>query len=279
MSRALRPSEAPLAGLRRILTAELDEARDALHRGRLSDRRVHDVRKELKRARANLRLLRGALGDAAYHRANRLLRDAARPLTPLRDAKVLADLLAERIERTPSKGTARPYTQLRRRLDRSRRRLRVRLPAAVAAADPKLRAVRARVRALPTSGGRPGELALRLADTYRKARRAFVRAEARPDDEKLHEWRKQVKYLLAQLEVLKTVKPRHTRKLAKRADRLADLLGADHDLAVLEQKLGPRAKSLERDRARLQREAHRIGQRLHRDSPRRFARPYEKRLR
>ena len=278
MSRALRGSEPPLSGLRRILTAELDDARRQLHRGRLSDRRVHDVRKELKRARASLRLLRGALGDAAYRRANRLLRDAARPLTPLRDAKVLVELLDERIARDSSKRATSAYTKLRRRLETSRRHMRVRLPAAVASADPKLRAVRARVRALPTSGAVPGDFAARLADTYRKARKAFVRAQAHPNDAELHEWRKQVKYLLAQLELLEPLRPRRTRKLAKRADRLAHLLGDDHDLAVLEQTLGARDASLARDRTKLQRQAHRLGERLHRKSPRRFARPYEKRL-
>lgn len=47
----------------------------------------------MKWTRAGLRLLREALGEAAYRRLNRLVRDAARPLTPIRDAKVLRDTL------------------------------------------------------------------------------------------------------------------------------------------------------------------------------------------
>jgi CHAD domain-containing protein len=54
-----------------------------------TDRSVHAARKEMKRARAALRLMRASLGDAAYRRMNGQVRDAARPLTPIRDASVL----------------------------------------------------------------------------------------------------------------------------------------------------------------------------------------------
>ena len=37
---------------------------------------------------------------------------------------------------------------------------------------------------------------------YRKARKAGAAAEAKPDDANFHEWRKQVKYLFNQIEML-----------------------------------------------------------------------------
>src|SRR3954471_12662774 len=52
------------------------------------DETVHEVRKSLKRLRALLRLLRHALGPDEYRRENRALRDTARPLGEVRDAKV-----------------------------------------------------------------------------------------------------------------------------------------------------------------------------------------------
>ena len=45
------------------------------------DDSIHEARKELKKARATLRLLRDALGKKAYKRENTALRDAARPLS------------------------------------------------------------------------------------------------------------------------------------------------------------------------------------------------------
>src|SRR5690349_17569591 len=52
------------------------------------DDTVHEVRKSLKRLRALLRLLRHSLGRDEYRRENLALRDAARPLAVVRDAKV-----------------------------------------------------------------------------------------------------------------------------------------------------------------------------------------------
>jgi hypothetical protein len=44
--------------------------------GSISDERAHDARKQLKEARAALRVLRAELGDTVYRRENRVLRDA-----------------------------------------------------------------------------------------------------------------------------------------------------------------------------------------------------------
>jgi CHAD domain-containing protein len=79
--------------VRDVLLEQLDGAVQRLEKHSKSDASVHDIRKELKRARATLRLLRRSIGDAAYHRDNWSIRDAARPLAPLRDATVLVRTL------------------------------------------------------------------------------------------------------------------------------------------------------------------------------------------
>lgn len=57
----------------------------------ISDETVHDVRKVLKKARADLRLLRQGIKEAAYRQENTILRDAGRSLRAPRDAKSLID--------------------------------------------------------------------------------------------------------------------------------------------------------------------------------------------
>src|SRR5919197_2091003 len=57
------------------------------------DEAAHDARKRTKKLRALLRLARPELGDKAYRRENRALRDAARLLSPVRDAWVLVEAL------------------------------------------------------------------------------------------------------------------------------------------------------------------------------------------
>src|SRR6266480_549656 len=90
MSRRSRKSESGTEGILRILYKELKDARADL-RGRaiLSDEAVHGARKRLKAARAALRLVREALGEHHYRRANTSLRNIARPLTQVRDAKIV----------------------------------------------------------------------------------------------------------------------------------------------------------------------------------------------
>src|SRR5262249_3385268 len=54
---------------------------------------VHGVRKRLKKVRALLKLLRNGLGKKLSKRENLRLRDAARPLTEIRDAQALLESL------------------------------------------------------------------------------------------------------------------------------------------------------------------------------------------
>ena len=58
-----------------------------------------------------------------------------------------------------------------------------------------------------------------------------------PTVEQLHEWRKQTKYLRYHLEMLRPIWPERLGELAGEADHMGELLGDDHDLAVLSQML------------------------------------------
>src|SRR4051794_31867359 len=92
-------SEPGAADVGRILRKQVGKALEALNTdGPLADEVVHDARKRLKKARALLRLLREALGPRIYRRENACLRDAGRPLTEVRDAKVLVDTFDELAE-------------------------------------------------------------------------------------------------------------------------------------------------------------------------------------
>jgi CHAD domain-containing protein len=124
-----------------------------------------------------------------------------------------------------------------------------------------------------------------LKDVYRRARAAFADAAADPTIEKLHEWRKQAKYLRYQLEVLRPLWPERMEELATEADRMGDLLEDDHDLAVLRQMLTDDSGSfgdesdretllalIDRRQAELEQEAMLLGDRFFQDRPREFVR-------
>jgi CHAD domain-containing protein len=105
-----------------------------------------------------------------------------------------------------------------------------------------------------------------------------------PTVKKLHEWRKQAKYLRYQLELLCAVWPGMMEPLAGQADHLGDLLGDDHDLAVLRQMLTQHPERfddeeelallfalIDRRREELETEANLLGRWLFQDSPKDFA--------
>lgn len=99
MRMALKQGEPAMRGARRVVIDHIERAIHTLQQHTLADEPLHEARKQMKRTRAGLRLLRDALGETAYRRLNRSARDPARPLTPIRDAKVLRDALANVLQR------------------------------------------------------------------------------------------------------------------------------------------------------------------------------------
>jgi CHAD domain-containing protein len=77
-----------------ILCTQLDDVLEALYGEQpLPDEAVHTMRKQLKKVRAALLLLRPALGSHAFKHENTVCCTAARPFARVRDAKVLLDTL------------------------------------------------------------------------------------------------------------------------------------------------------------------------------------------
>jgi CHAD domain-containing protein len=280
-------SEVGTHAARRTAQHEVKRALEALHVRRVSDDAVHRARKHLKKARAILRLLRPAMGEAAFTRENTALRDAARPLSTARDGKALLDQLEKLVQRYGAPARALPLDPLRRLLQRERKESRRKLlrgPTALRAqratlSDVHRRSSRWRV-------GRHGWSVLGegLKRIYGKGRQGLALARAKRSNERLHEWRKQVKYLWHQLQLLKPLWPGLIGELADQGHQLADYLGDDHDLAVLREKvLGNRelfpqlsmrsalVALIDRCRTELQDKAIVLGERLYEEKPADFS--------
>ncbi len=290
MSFQLKADESVPKGVKRLVGKEIDDAVEALRpRGKGDrDEAVHDARKRLKKVRAALRLVRDEVGEDVYRAENVCFRDLARPLTEVRDAKVLLDTLDGLAEHGGDEVEARTFDGLRRALRANQREVQRRvldeegvLPKIKAA----LKMARRRVKDWPIEKDGWGGVEGGLQWVYKAARDAFAKAQATPAVETLHEWRKQVKYLWRQLQILEPVWPGVMEELADQAHQLADYLGDDHDLVVLRQTLeGDPQKYRDRAavsqvlplidqrRTELERQAAFLGQRLHRDKPRDFVR-------
>jgi CHAD domain-containing protein len=264
---------------------------------------VHETRKAIKRLRALLRLLEHELGRAEYARDSDALRELAQRLAGARDAEVMLATLESLIARHPRTLARRAgVRQLRARLAGEREHMEqmaLGAPTARTIAILELGTLRARIAAwsLPD---RPGmQLVERdMKKLYRQGRKRHQRVLRGKGDQvrAMHEWRKRVKDLRYAAEMLRRRDSRKRRRsderlreLAKRADALGELLGEDHDLAVLAQRLragrqaarqdtwhtGRRTrkallKAIAKRRKTLRKRALRDGARLYRRSPRRL---------
>jgi len=316
---ALLPGEATSAGIRRMALAQADAAIELLGaRGKPDEHAVHETRKALKRLRALLLLLEQELGSEAYEREIAALREIAAGLAEPRDSEVLLATFVALLERHPRRlARRRGVRRLRRRLASERDSTEAHMladEARLAALCGELRAFRARALVWPLrehGGSRlvePG-----LERIYRQGRRRYRQALRGKGDRTIamHQWRKRVKDLRYAAEMLQRRDPwptarngrrgagggesRRLRRLARRADELGEMLGEDHDLALLaervraegKRKRGSRRRSgkpigrrsrrlllklISRRRSRLRGRALRLGERIYRPRPKKFMR-------
>jgi CHAD domain-containing protein len=334
--------ESAAEGLERITLGQLDIAIEQLHRASgdpagagatsasaatapaadgsarangsaaFADEAVHETRKALKRLRALLVLLEGALEPERLARERAVLRDAGSRLGGARDAEVMVATLDALMRRHPRRlGRRRGLVDLRAHLERERVTAAVRAFGGGAEdgqsanghmsehrqVTRELSALRARVRRweLP-AGDLDGVVNAGLERIYRKGRAGFRRASERsPGGSALHHWRKRVKDLRYAAEVLdirdglgarpQTTAAGRLAKLARRADALGEQLGEEHDLALLaslacahkplkQHKRARRAllRAISRRRARLRERVLGAGARIYARKPRRFVR-------
>ncbi|MDY6948602.1 MAG: CHAD domain-containing protein [Pseudomonadota bacterium] len=279
----LRHDAAGLPGVRRILQDWIAAAGDSLHKKRVTDVHIHDARKQLKKARAALRLLRDGIGPSAYRRENTALRDAARPLGVARDSKVLIAALDELVEHHAPASQALKLDRFRRVLRKEQAAARQAITATLINEQRKaLSEASSRVERWRMSGEPWHVIGGGIERVYRGGKKAMQAAAASRTSEDLHAWRKQVKYLWHQLQILEPAWPALLGELAAQAHKLADQLGDDHDLAVLRGKISGNAAAfdtqdrdalvalLDRRRKQLQDRAFRLGARMYAEKPRRF---------
>jgi CHAD domain-containing protein len=272
--------------LRRCAREQLDRAITQLTDGVKDDpvTAVHDARKSLKKARSLMRLGRGTINRAERRRENAALRHAGRTLSSTRDAEVMLQAVDELADRFAGQLPGTTFDAIRQRLEAERDPARQRLleSGLTEQVADELRSVQARVDDWTLRRGAWKALEPGLLRTYRRGRAAFDRARSEPAMENLHEWRKRTKDLWYHLRMLKPVSPGIVGGQADEAHMLADLLGDDHDLAVLRETLETRAGELVVDldavldlidhrREQLQAEAMIVGQRLYAERPKAFA--------
>ncbi len=286
MTFALIPNEAPSSSLRRIVLEQIDGAILQLEREDNLNDGIHEARKHFKRVRAVLRLSRGALPAATYLTENQFFRDQGRILSPVRDSAVYIETIDMLRLRYGQQLSDASFCRLRRSLVEEHGSV-----LRTFASDEQLmssmieRLKGARQRALDWTF-RHSEFSLianGLRRTYRRGLKEKSEAYAQPTTENFHFWRKRVKYLWYQFQILGPLWPALTKVMARECDQLADGLGEEHDLAVLQES--PLVQEMERadkgsadllfaiaarERSRLRRAATPLAERIYVESPNQF---------
>lgn len=243
---------------------------------------VHEARKTIKRMRALARLLRHEIGESEFERTNVSLREAGKRLAGARDATVRVATLKDLRRRFPDELDGEPVQALLARLRLARVQAEDGDPEPAVLADiAEMRSDLLRWNLLEHDSE---ALARGLRSIYRDGRQRYKRvkrSQAR-DPQLMHDWRKRVKGLYYALDMLGAKQVPATAQLTRRADRLGEALGEEHDLWMLasflrrEPKLETHTQELllgliERRRERLRKRALKLGARVYSRKPRRFA--------
>ncbi len=280
MAARFEPGEALRKAFARAAAEEVAAVRQALSGEDDPETAVHRARRAIKRLRALLRLARPALGGG-FKKASSRWRDAGRLLAGGRDAAVVPgtyDKVAEASGGLPAKQVSAIRQKLnggavQGSLDRENGAVAEAVERAGKSMD-KLR--------WPRTGGDLFEGFLR---TQRRLQERRKSARADPHSENLHEWRKRLKDDAAQAGLLRAVLPEALALRREEGKQVAEILGEEHDLAMLQGRLGeltaPRGTKQTRDRlvraiaekrAELSRVALARGEALARPKPKAFAR-------
>ena len=275
---SFKPGEPIHADVKRIVSEELDSAIEHLEgRGEPDrDEAIHEARKNVKKVRGVLRLVRQELG-MTYAVENQRLRGVGRSLSECRDAGAMLEIFEQLSKRQGGDWSARPGIAL----------IRARLMEAksghafadvLSAAGQELRAVRENVKDWPLHTGGFEAIAHGLERTYRNGRRAIRRALDEPSAENYHAWRKRVKDHWYHVRLIGRVCGDALSFYQQDLKDLETYLGDDHNLAVLRQRVAGENdlqffwSAVENDQSTLRSSAVLLGQTIYHDNPAVFIR-------
>jgi hypothetical protein len=234
MSYRLDPAMPLTEGLRQVAFSELEIAHAALATPPERHSGVHSARKCLKRLRSLLLLARLGMPEPVFSNLTERVSGIARGLAPSRDAHALIDAIGK-LERETEKGPGQGPIQSIRGWLQKRRQVAEHNLEGDAAAD----AMRGLLELRPAFAGLAvypdgfDSLADGLRRCYRATRMSFQHAYATDRAKDLHEWRKGVQHHWRQMQLLAPCWPSELSARVEAARSLSQLLGDDHDLAML----------------------------------------------
>jgi CHAD domain-containing protein len=227
-------------GLKRLVTGECEFALDLLAKHD-ADRHevVHELRKSGKKIRSALRLVRDEV--EFYKRENVFFRDLMRHISDIRDAKANIETLDKLYALYEAQLVDDTFRSVRDYLVEMLRDQ----EAVVFDENDVFRHIRGALEKkiediqawpLDISGLQPVSGGIKRV--YKRGKKACKKADKTRSTQDFHEWRKRVKYLRYQLDILNRIWPGYMSALENELHDVSDWTGFDHDLHNLASSVG-----------------------------------------
>ena len=288
MGYQFKQQESLTAGVKRIAREQLSQAIHELkHPEQGPHQTIHQVRKQFKKLRGLIRLVRSGLGDE-YSRLNIWYRDIGRGLSRVRDAESMLESLQKLQERFPDPTHEEVFVDFENKFLARKQKIVeewIDLDSELNKLREQLRAAYRSIENWKIKGKEEQVLSKSLQQNYQHGVEALKNLHQNPDDDLFHECRKRSKYLLYHMKLMSDIwKPILSARIVE-LDLLNDLLGDDHDLTVMTQLINSEKETfissanlnrfqalINQQRQEFQSAAFKLADRIYAEKPKAFAR-------
>lgn len=267
-------------GFRDVIGRSIHYMKDQIHTSEDIHHSIHECRRTCKRIRAVLKMIRDEIGYSNYFRENRFYRDLSRRMSGPRDDFVLLQSVDELELKKPVVFRKELLSPLKELLsDRMEKRI-VEFTIERGGFGQVLKDLEdAEVRVTKYCRLRDSFSAMKsgIRRVYRKGYRFGTTDRISESVEAFHEYRKQTKYLLYQMELISPVFPNVMNAYTGTLDKHAEILGDTRDIDRLELFLEElpegliRPKALEELMELIRLKRRKKLKKIHRNSPLIFA--------
>ena len=241
MSYQLENNETVSFGLKRIVLELIDRSVFNLSKGNGSfNEDIHDTRKNFKKIRTVLRLVKSNLGQESFQFENSFYRDSGRKLSDLRDSTVLINTFDKLLKKSELEMSNYDFSVFRSFLVEKHKTIsaaKSKKSAIINSLSTDLLLARSRVFDYPLSGDNFKIIKKNLQRIFEQGQKIMYTVFNEAIKENVHEWRKRVKDLWYSIRILRNLWPEIMNPMVEMLEKLSDSLGDANDLFLLKERI------------------------------------------
>lgn len=241
MSYRLENNETLSFGFKRIVLEHIDKSVFNLSKGNGSfNEDVHDTRKNFKKIRTVLRLVRSNLGEESFQVENSFYRSTGRTLSDLRDSSVLILTFDKLLKNSELEMSNFDFSVFRNFLIEKHKNIsaaKSKKSIVINSLSTDLLLSRSRVFDWSLSGDSFRIIKKDLLRIYENGQTFMYAVLSEAVKENVHEWRKRVKDLWYTIRILSNLWPEIMSPLVILLGKLSDTLGDANDLFLLKERI------------------------------------------